>query len=494
MVRAYERLRHISTGRFGASYLVQSRSGLAMMKTIDIGRLDSTSRKEVVDEVTKLSNLRHPHLTAMHESFVEGGHLCLVLQYAGGGHAAGQIDKARRTCTALDESLVLKWFTQASLGLKHMHDRSVIHRDLRTRRLLINVEGDVILSGAALTALLRSSLHQERPDLEALRYLSPELVDGKGHTLASDMWAMGAILYELASLSPPFDHPHPRGLAERILSGPPRSLPPSCSKEVQDLCAQLMQRRPEDRLTSTATLCNAIIQNRLCKLFDEEPAFVPGATTSLRALSSRQMATVASPSGGHTFAPLLQRSPMATPRGLRRIGEQVTGVKCGAVGVSGSTAFRRPSYWNLMPNEVAAEAESGSDAYVYSKPPTPALQGHRKTSKRITANSIQSFFHAPEKIQQVDPVKITNQMASEHAKAYAGIMVETALEELNFSSSRLLEEDVPFGQFSLPTAVDDSRGVTWSIDKELAQSDVRETPRTWDKKLFAHEREFPRFG
>jgi len=85
-------------------------------------------------------------------------------------------------------------------------------------------------------------------------------------------------------------------------------------------------------------------------------------------------------------------------------------------------------------------------------------------------------------------------MASEHAKAYAGIMVETALEELNFSSSRLLEEDVPFGQFSLPTAVDDSRGVTWSIDKELAQSDVRETPRTWDKKLFAHEREFPRFG
>merc|ERR1711904_701259 len=84
--------------------------------------------------------------------------------------------------------------------------------------------------------------------------------------------------------------------------------------------------------------------------------------------------------------------------------------------------------------------------------------------------------------------QVTNEMASEHAKVYAGIMVETALEELNFSSSRLLEEEVPFGCFSLPTAVDDSRGVTWSIDKELAQSDVRETPRTWDKKLFAHER------
>merc|ERR1719163_1123614 len=125
-----------------------------------------------------------------------------------------------------------------------MHERSVIHRDLRTRRLLLTGEGHIVISSAAISVLLRASLSKEGTDLEAMRYMSPELVAGNEHTASGDMWSLGAILYELASLSPPFEHLHPRGLAERILAGPPRPLPATCPKHIKDLCSKLMHRDP----------------------------------------------------------------------------------------------------------------------------------------------------------------------------------------------------------------------------------------------------------
>lgn len=522
MVRAYERLRHISTGRFGAAFLIKASEKLAMMKTIDIGRLDSDARKEVLEEVGVLACLRHPHLAAVQECFIEGGYLCLVLQYADGGHVAGQIEKARRCCLDLDERQILQWFTQATLGLKHMHDRSVIHRDLRTRRLLLTAEGHVVLSSAAITALLRPTLSQEKPDLEAMRYLSPELVEGEEHTAACDMWALGAILYELASLAPPFDHSHPRGLAERILSGPARPLPPRRSKEMQNLCSSLMQRQAQHRLTSTDTLRQPVIQDRLCKLFDGEPPCVPGGTVT----TPRVEAVPATPRRGG-FGALLLHEPVATPRGLRHVGEQVTGIKCGTVGVTGTTTLRCPSRASSSLSEesgfdrsrtgsketlTSGEKNSlcvGRKASMQSTSSRYSMQSHysnsgwlgrkgsvqsysswrdRKSSKSLAKRS--SLPLSEEDIQSAEQ-HVKNELAGEHAKVYAGIMVETALEELNFTSSRLLEEHVPFARFSLPTSVDTTTGATWQIDKAVKSAGVSNQA---DIAPAGHTREFPRFS
>lgn len=486
MVRAYERLRHISTGRFGAAFLIQAGGNVAMMKTIDIGRLDSAGRKEVLEEVGVLASLRHPHLTAVQECFIEGGYLCLVLQYANGGHAAGQIEKARKSCTDLPEPQILRWFTQATLGLKHMHDKSVIHRDLRTRRLLLTADGHVVLSCAALTPLLRPTLSQERPDLEAMRYLSPELVAGSEHTAACDMWSLGAILYELASLSPPFNHSHPRGLAERILSGPPRSLPARCSKELQNLCSSLMQRRAEDRLTSTDTLRQTVIQERLCKLFDEEPPYFPGAGLA----TPRIEAAAATPRRGG-FGALLLQTPVLTPRGLRHIGEQVTGIKCGSLGATGTITLRSQSRISASPFSTHNLRPSSKQSSLDDRQKFNSAGLSMGPPKE---NSVSESVLSPEAPQHYMQ-QVTNEMASEHAKAYAGIMVETALEELNFTSSRLLEEDVPLGRFSLPTAVDSTSGATWQIGKNVvAAPSIAQGTRCCDIAPPAHSREFPRFS
>jgi len=317
--------------------------------------------------------------------------------------------------------------------------------------------------------------------------LSPELVVGEEHTQASDMWAMGAILYELASLLPPFDHSHPRGLAERILSGPPRLLPTRCPQDCQDICSKLMQRKPEERLSSTQTVCLPIIQEQLHKLFDDEPPFHPG-TIQTPTVTTSQAALSTTPRRGG-FGHLLQKTPAATPRGLRCIGEHVTGVKCGAVGVTGTTFLRKQGV-PLTPSRTPPPTEGGQAADY-----TPEVS--RAFSKRLSSKTSMASKRHSSKASCVsaDDGEVAGELANEHARLYAGIMVETALEELNFSSSRLLEEDVAMERFSLPTAVDRSSGATWQVAKEVISSTGRpQSSHTWDVAPPAHRRDFPRFS
>eukprot|EP00927_Polykrikos_kofoidii_P074461 TRINITY_DN70461_c0_g1_i1.p1 TRINITY_DN70461_c0_g1~~TRINITY_DN70461_c0_g1_i1.p1 ORF type:complete len:563 (+),score=100.59 TRINITY_DN70461_c0_g1_i1:23-1690(+) len=337
MVHSYERYGHISTDRFGTTLLVK-RDGqwLHVMKTIDLGRFGRKSK--LIAEVEELARLEHPHLVSVRECFLEDSVLCIITDYAAGGHAAMMVAKARETGLNLGENLYLKWFAQAALALAYMHEKQTVHRDLRTRRLLLTASGHVVVSGGALSMLHADMLSLESMDLEAIRYLSPELVAGEAtHCAATDLWALGVILFEMSALRPPFDDPHPRGLAERILgvvAPPPLA---NCSSEVHQLCSSLMRREPEARITAAASLSGPAVQSRLRALFNEETErnFGVGLTDEPRrfgyATATCIAATVSSPSAPPIKAmsgscttrllpqpsPLLLRVPVQPPRALR---------------------------------------------------------------------------------------------------------------------------------------------------------------------------------
>lgn len=217
MVHHYGWLRNLGIGTFGSTELVNIHTGssvgkaasrrFAVMKTIDVGRLANTIREQLLQEVQAMACFTHPNLVSLKECFLDGGMLCLVSVYFGGGNVAGCIEKAWRADAPLVEPQIIQWFSQAALALDYLHGRSVLHRDLRARRLLLDASGHVIVSGIATSVLLRHALSPERPILEAMRYLSPELiVSTSAHSAASDMWALGVVFFELLTLRPPFEH------------------------------------------------------------------------------------------------------------------------------------------------------------------------------------------------------------------------------------------------------------------------------------------------
>jgi len=318
MVRRYDRVRHISTGRFGPTVLVKDSDGrLSAMKSIDVGRLPSSEKTELLQEVLQLARLRHPNLVATTESFLHQGSLCTVSEYAEGGTVAGQVDKARRGgFFTIHRSQVLQYFSEVLLALCYLHERQVAHRDIRSRRLLLSRTGHVILSGVALSVILMTALVPERPDIEAMAYLSPELLSGtQEHSFASDMWALGIVMYELLTLKLPFQQSHPRLLLDSIVAGPLPPLPESLSPELPSLCMALLRRPACSRASAAESLAQPAVQSRLVSLLEQHDDAPP---SSFAAVPSKWQIGTVSPR--RSFGPLAANSKV-TPRALRSVGE-----------------------------------------------------------------------------------------------------------------------------------------------------------------------------
>ena len=103
---------------------------MCVMKMIDIHKMSEKEKKEVVQEAKLLEALNHPNIVLFIEVYkTKKGKLCIIMDYADGGDLGDKVKEQRGRPFA--EAKVLDWFTQLCLGMKHMHDRKIIHRDLK---------------------------------------------------------------------------------------------------------------------------------------------------------------------------------------------------------------------------------------------------------------------------------------------------------------------------------------------------------------------------
>ncbi|KAI2656016.1 Serine/threonine-protein kinase Nek3 [Labeo rohita] len=132
----YSLVKVIGKGSFGRALLVQpiSEEQNYVMKEIRLPKIDSgirNSRREAV----LLSRMKHPNIVAFRDSFEDDGHLYIVMEFCSGGDLFQRIQQQKNVLFA--EDMILKWFAQMCLGTKHIHDKRVLHRDLKAKVLAI---------------------------------------------------------------------------------------------------------------------------------------------------------------------------------------------------------------------------------------------------------------------------------------------------------------------------------------------------------------------
>ena len=132
----YDLVKVVGQGSYGKALLCQRKTDVkkCIIKQIMTGRLNSKELAATMQEATLLSKLRHPNVVAFWESFRTKDSLCIVMEFAD----AGDLDhflKARKGRN-LSESEVFRFFIQISLAIKHIHDRKILHRDLKSQVLL----------------------------------------------------------------------------------------------------------------------------------------------------------------------------------------------------------------------------------------------------------------------------------------------------------------------------------------------------------------------
>merc|ERR1719188_2521570 len=192
------------------------------------------------------------------------------MDFAEGGDLYNWISKTRKAGQALPESQIVRWFTQSSLALKHLHERHVLHRDLKSQNIFLTGSGRLRIGDFGIAKILDSTAAFAKTTIGTPYYLSPEICKELPYSWGSDVWAMGCILYEMASLRVPFDAANIRALVAKITRGPTPALPSRYSPELQRLCGDLLQREEKKRPSSMDVLRYPVVQAEIRAMLREE--------------------------------------------------------------------------------------------------------------------------------------------------------------------------------------------------------------------------------
>lgn len=143
---------------------------------------------------------------------------------------------------------------QAANALRFAHSRGKLHCDLRPAHLIVNREGHCWLTGFSLPQQLEGTLKQQR--VQTLQYQSPERIQAKMDK-SSDLYSLGCVLYELATLTPAFQAANSGALIEQILKGRytrPREIVSEIPSALENIISRCLASSKQDRFQSADEL------------------------------------------------------------------------------------------------------------------------------------------------------------------------------------------------------------------------------------------------
>jgi len=282
----YHKVREIGSGSFGRAYLVSCARAadkdkkMLVMKEVDISKMDARERKAAQVEVQVLASLKHPYIVRYSESFMHDHKtLCIVMDYCEGGDLSQYVAQRKRQRTPVSEQQVVRWLTQMSLGLKHMHDKNILHRDIKTANIFLTKRegkgeagslGCVKIGDFGIAKVLDSATALARTQVGTPYYLSPEICQKHSYAQPSDVWALGCVVYELCALRVPFEANDLPQLMNKIVCGPIARIPtPQYSRELSDIVSELLARQAHQRPTAEKVLQKKVLQEEIKRMIDE---------------------------------------------------------------------------------------------------------------------------------------------------------------------------------------------------------------------------------
>lgn len=168
------------------------------------------------------------------------------------------------------EDQILDWFVQICLALKHVHDRKILHRDIKSQNIFLTKDGTVQLGDFGIARVLNSTVELARTCIGTPYYLSPEICENKPYNNKSDIWALGCVLYELCTLKHAFEAGNMKNLVLKIISGSFPPVSPHYSYDLRSLLSQLFKRNPRDRPSVNSILEKGFIAKRIEKFLSPQ--------------------------------------------------------------------------------------------------------------------------------------------------------------------------------------------------------------------------------
>lgn len=243
--------------------------------------LDPRQLQRFRNEAAAAAHLRHENIVSVHAVGHERGVHYYAMQFIDGQSLASLISEFRKPADDRTEASTVpacrimtegkprtsQWFEwvarmgrQAAIALEHAHQTGVVHRDIKPANLLLDTQGQVWITDFGLAQVANeSSLTFTGELLGTLRYASPEQISGRRGVVdqRSDVYSLGATLYELLTLRPPFNSTDRHELIQQISTQPPpspRAIVSEIPVDLETILLKTLQKDARDRYATAQDL------------------------------------------------------------------------------------------------------------------------------------------------------------------------------------------------------------------------------------------------
>ena len=239
---------------------------------------DNTSSQSLLHEARASSSLSHPNICTIHDVGETDGELYIVMELVEG--------KSLHTMSAgkgLPPESVLRYGVQIAAALARAHDRGIVHRDLKSSNIVVTPEGLVKVldfglakrvGGALLEAptLSFSSVNTASSMSGTLPYMAPETLRGEAPDARADLWALGVVLYELASGRLPFEGRTGFEISSAIMREIPKPLGPPVPPGLWAIIQRCLAKEPAQRYQRASEVQAALEAVQSSAIVSPEPS------------------------------------------------------------------------------------------------------------------------------------------------------------------------------------------------------------------------------
>lgn len=271
-IRSYDVIKTIGRGSFGIATSVKDEKGnIFVVKELDMSCMNVKEKTNVINEIKALIEVSvHPFIVRYKEAFMEDSILYVVMDYCSKGDLSKSVKNHKEMKTFIPESSIKRWLLHITTGLKFIHDKNLIHRDLKCNNIFLDEEERAKIGDFGLARILEQT-EQANTLCGTIGYMAPEVCKNMPYGYSADIWSLGVILYELMGLRQPFKSENSNMLStvHNICEEEPDPLPNIYSEDLVNFCFWMLEKEAEDRPTAYDLLSTDYLQEELQLLKEE---------------------------------------------------------------------------------------------------------------------------------------------------------------------------------------------------------------------------------
>lgn len=358
----------LGSGSSGTVYRAVDQAGAPVaIKVLDPEWMaDTEFRERFRDEALVMRTLDHPNCVGVHDVFDDATVAAIVTDYVDGASLRVVLERAGR----LDGPAAARVMSGALRGLAHVHERGMIHRDVKPENILVDRDGVSRLVDYGLARDVGQFAAGSEASVGSPAYMSPEQVRGDTLDPRSDVYACGAVLFELLTGTRPYTAGTVAEMAAAHLRADvpdPRASTPAVGEALATLTMSALAKQPADRPASAEAFYQAL-ESAAERTYG--PAWAAGTTAAGLGAATTAVGVTAGTGGAATA-------------GGAVAGETVAGATIDAISIPAATASLRRQVPRRKPRR-AAHAGAPSDP-TYSGLSPRVIRFPERSAKRWLA-------------------------------------------------------------------------------------------------------------